>query len=997
MNPLWKDNLREIRYSLARFLSIFAIITIGVAFFIGIKATGPTMVETARNYYENYNMPDGKVMSDVGLNQQDLQLLEGQENVHWQAVKTVYTTIDPGTQNIKVFGYDEKQEPNFFRIVEGRLPSKANEIALDAKYLDVLNESSDQPLHIGDQVKLKPESRTDDEALEHNENYQDSLLAVEAPVLNQSEFEIVGFIQTPLYFERNNRGEGSVTVFGLVLDSVIESNIYSEAYYWSEEAKGMKAYEPEYEDQLAKLQKQLEARLASRPQERYKATYEDIYTTINEGEEELRDGLNTLNETSLDLSQAREELKEGEEEFDRGLSDFALNQQEFFYSQAEAFELQSSMNMENFDPALAGQMSQNENLAEDANGSIEGSLLEGHRLMREAERDLLAGNLDIQNGLQASAFGQRELNNELPEALGGIHQGNLDLRQAQESLEELEEPIYTVNTRQDLTAYSSLYENADKLNVIANIFPVFFFGIAILVVYTTVKRMASEQRNYMGTLKQMGYSNLQVLYKFLVYAGVAGVLGVVFGLILGYLIFPPIVIGAYNSMFYLENIMVSRSLEWNIIVGLIALACAIIPAIYTPLKMLQQPPAQLLQPEPPKKGKNILIEKIGFIWNRLDFRRKMTIRNLFRYKGRNSMTLIGVAGCAMLIVTGYGISDTVSGVVGYQFEDIQPFDAIVYLEDNQSEFERQEALEALRADPAIEGLVPVHTHLVEIDSSTVAGEAVSLVVPLVEEAEFSEFVDIRRRNQPDVPINLSETGPVITERLAELIDSEVGGELTFRQDSQDYQLTIGGVVENYVLHYIYLAPETFTEIMQEAPLANTFYVKYQPDILVSESEDRISNIDSILTVVNLSTIEIIASQATDSLNIITIVLIISAAGLAFVVLYNLTNINIEERIRELSTIKVLGFYSHEVTLYIYEEIIIITIIGSILGLILGRILTHVLMKLMQMNNMLFAPEISWASYTISFVLTFLFSSSVMLIMHRKIKNINMVEALKAVE
>lgn len=992
MPPLWKDNFREIRYSIARFLSIFAIITLGVAFFIGIKATGPTMVETARTYYEKNNMPDGKVISTVGLNQTDLELLETQENIHWQAVKNIYTTINPGTQNIKVFGYEENQAIDFYRPVEGRLPSNSNEIALDAKYLDLLNDTLDKPIHIGDTITLAVDSVVSEDSIEHDEAYEDSVLAVDAPTLNQNEFEVVGFVQTPLYFERNNRGEGNVTAFGVVLESVIESNIYSEVYFWSESTENLAAYSPEYEEELLKVQKKLEETLEHRPQARYEDTYNDISSTIDEGQIKVNDGLVSLEEESFDLNQAQEDLTVAAEEYNQGLSEFSLNQQAFFASQAEAFELQANLGMT--DPAMMlGQADQSEATVE----TEQTSLQEGNQLMQEGEREILAGALELQNGRQALNYGETRLNNELAGALAALRQAELELSEAKQALDDLEEPVYSVNSRQDLSAYTSLYENADKLNVIANIFPVFFFAIAILVVYTTVKRMASEQRNYMGTLKQMGYSNLQVLYKFLFYAGTAGLLGVIAGLVLGYLIFPPIVLGAYNSMFYLENIIVSHSRRWNIIVGLIALACAIIPAIYTPLKMLQQPPAQLLQPEPPKKGKKIFMERLDFIWNRLNFRRKMTIRNLFRYKGRNSMTLIGVAGCAMLIVTGFGISDTVSGVVGYQFDDIQPFNAMVYLEEDLSEFERQESFQAVLEDPAVEGLVPVHTRPMEVDSSKVSGEAVSLVVPLAEEAEFREFVDVRWRDNPEASINLQETGPLITERLAELIDSGIGEPLNLSEDAQSYEFEVGGVVENYVLHYIYLAPETYKEVMEEEPSANTFYIKYHSDINVSESEDRITDIPNILTVINLSTIEVIASQATDSLNIITIVLIISAAALAFVVLYNLTNINIEERIRELSTIKVLGFYSQEVTMYIYEEIIVITILGSILGLILGRTLTYVLMKLMQMSNMLFAPEISLVSYGISFVLTFLFSSSVMLIMHRKIKNINMVEALKAVE
>lgn len=700
---------------------------------------------------------------------------------------------------------------------------------------------------------------------------------------------------------------------------------------------GLKAYEEgkaQFDEETEAAQTELNNALTELNAAREKL--DDGWNLLNAGKEKLASSLNDLTAGRGELASALQEIEDGEAELVEGLTELEDSQKE----------------------------------------------------LADAKKELEDGQTEYDENLEKFELEKKDALKELQEA-------EADLADGQKEVDDLKEPTYYLNQRGSFDSYDSLYDNANQIKQISTIFPLFFFAIAVLVTFTTIKRMVSEQRNYMGTMKQMGYPNHVILSKFVMYALLATVIGTVIGIELGYRIFPPVIMNAYNSLFHFDSAVIVRSNGLNVLVALIALACALIPAIWSPLQFLREQPARLLRPEPPKAGKKTLIERIGLIWNRLSFNRKMTIRNLLRYKGRNAMTLVGVAGCTMLIVTGFGISDTIDGLVETQFNQLQRYDAVLYLDDDAEQQKKEQVIDEVAHHPEIAQTLETHSANWQTDTDA-AVQSVSVIVPL---DDYQGFLDIHERQTPAQLIDLSqESGAVISERLSEYVNVGVGDQLHLvDNDGNEVDIPVSKIVENYIQHYVYLSPENYKKIFNEEATFNGLFMQYGENANGNQLEQDFSDKEAVLTYLSLDSVENNVQETMGSLNVITLVLIISAAALAFVVLYNLTNINVSERLRELSTIKVLGFYNREVSMYIYDEVLILTAIGSIIGLGLGIILNQYILKTIQMPNLFFYPIINWPSHVISAAMTFLFSSIVMLVMHQKLKKIDMVEALKAVE
>lgn len=732
-------------------------------------------------------------------------------------------------------------------------------------------------------------------------------------------------------------------------------------------------------------------------------------TTLSTQISTLETAISELATAETQLSQSKAQLEAGQKAYDEGLAAYQQGLADYQVGESELAtkRVSAQQELDNGWTALNTAREQlDEGWAQRQNGldallTASTELEQGRTELQEAQQEIQEGETELADALQKLNDGQSEyfenlekFKQEKYKAQNELSAGEVKLSDVRRDLEKLEAPTYFINLRDSFDSYDNLYDNANQIYQISTIFPLFFFGIAVLVTFTTIKRMASEQRNYMGTMKQMGYSNGAILSKFVFYAVLATLIGTVIGIEIGYRIFPSVIMNAYNNLFHFDQPVIVRSHQLNLFVTMIALLCALVPSIWTPLRILRAKPAQLLQPEAPKAGKKIMLERIPFIWQRLSFNRKMTIRNLLRYKGRNLMTLLGVAGCTMLIVTGFGISDTIADLVDTQFRQLQTYDAMVYLSEEVSENRTTEIEMEISNTSGVNEQIPLHLDTWQTKSD-MAVQSVSIVVPL---SDYHDFINIHERQTPEKKLDLpSIEGVVISERLAEYVNVQVGESLILTKDGHEVSLPIQAITENYIGHYVYLSPQNYEKYFVESPTVNSLFVKFASDTNHAEIEERITNIEDVATIVNLYGLEAKVQETMGSLNVITIVLVVSAAALAFVVLYNLTNINVSERLRELSTIKVLGFYNHEVSLYIYDEILILTVIGTAIGLGLGVLLNVYILKTIQMPNLFFYPQVKWPSHVLSAVMTFIFSSVVMLVMHQKLKRIDMVEALKAVE
>lgn len=621
---------------------------------------------------------------------------------------------------------------------------------------------------------------------------------------------------------------------------------------------------------------------------------------------------------------------------------------------------------------------------------LESQRVSGEQALGEAWQEIQQGEAAYQEGLVT--FTAERVDAEIE-----IADGERQVAEAKQALADLIEPVYYVTDRSGNPGYQEYRDNADRISAIAEIFPVFFFLIAALVSFTTMARMVDEQRQQMGTLKGLGYSDFDIAKKYLIYAAIACIVGTSLGLVAGYNIFPAVIFDAYGSMYSLPSVKITYYLSYALISIAIALLCTIGPAAWAAHASLRENPAMMMRPKAPKNGKRVLLERVTFIWDRLSFNSKITVRNLMRYKARNMMTILGVAGCTALILTGYGIKNSISGLADTQFNDVMRYNAITAMRPEASAEEIASYDELVAATPEITDHLKVVQESYKLDKKGVNLQNVTVFAPL-ESENLPDFVSLRDRITQE-PIALTDEGAVISEKLANLADVGPGDSIEIRNDEmQTYQIPIQAVTENYVNHYIYLTPSLYEEIFIQAAEPTTDLLLFdEPESWERSFGSEVMGEQAVALVTFINSVDRSFAETLGSLDVVTLVLIVSAASLAFVVLYSLTNINVSERIRELSTIKVLGFYDVEVSMYIYRESLILTLLGILFGFVLGKILSTVVLKMVEIDFMMFPPTIMPISYLYAGLLSLLFSSVVMLIMHRKLKQVDMIEALKSVE
>lgn len=621
---------------------------------------------------------------------------------------------------------------------------------------------------------------------------------------------------------------------------------------------------------------------------------------------------------------------------------------------------------------------------------LESQRVSGEQALGEAWQEIQQGEAAYQEGLVT--FTAERVDAEIE-----IGDGERQVAEAKQALADLIEPVYYVTDRSGNPGYQEYRDNADRISAIAEIFPVFFFLIAALVSFTTMARMVDEQRQQMGTLKGLGYSDFDIAKKYLIYAAIACIVGTSLGLVAGYNIFPAVIFDAYGSMYSLPSVKITYYLSYALISIAIALLCTIGPAAWAAHASLRENPAMMMRPKAPKNGKRVLLERVTFIWDRLSFNSKITVRNLMRYKARNMMTILGVAGCTALILTGYGIKNSISGLADTQFNDVMRYNAITAMRPEASAEEIASYDELVAATPEITDHLKVVQESYKLDKKGVNLQNVTVFAPL-ESENLPDFVSLRDRITQE-PIALTDEGAVISEKLANLADVGPGDSIEIRNDEmQTYQIPIQAVTENYVNHYIYLTPSLYEEIFIQAAEPTTDLLLFdEPESWERSFGSEVMGEQAVALVTFINSVDRSFAETLGSLDVVTLVLIVSAASLAFVVLYSLTNINVSERIRELSTIKVLGFYDVEVSMYIYRESLILTLLGILFGFVLGKILSTVVLKMVEIDFMMFPPTIMPISYLYAGLLSLLFSSVVMLIMHRKLKQVDMIEALKSVE
>ncbi len=913
----FKNTVREILNTKARFFSIMAIIALGVGFLAGVKSTSPSMIDMTERYYSEENLMDFRLISPVGFSSKDIEEIE---KVSW------VTEIMPSDFCDVVVPYNDKESVvrtmslpekykgydrvNGLTVTKGRLPKSNGEMVLDADTM--------QSVKIGDTIKIN--RKAGDHSI--------------GDTLKNFKYKVVGRVRTPMYisFERGSTtiGDGKITGFAYIKDDCFKNEKPIELYIkTTASVKGISPYEEGYDRKIKKQTDSLEA-LGDR---RISAFADNQQKKLNRKISKYRDNRKKAYE---EIEEKQKSLEDAEKELDNAKA---------MYSMAGI----------NPDSMLKAEYEK-----------IEKGRKDLEKAKKSADRKF--------------ALAEKKLN------------------RARKKVESLSKESWYVNTREDNPGYSSFSENADRVDNVATVFPVFFLMVAILVCVTTMTRLIDEKRTEIGTLKALGYSNGTIMFKYIFYALTSGVLGCIIGLCLGVPILPKIIYNAYKMMYHMPEINIVPATGPIIISVIVAVLCTVFVAVFTCKRALAEKSSSLMRPKAPKPGNRILLEKIKPLWKWLGFTGKVTARNLFRYKARLMMTVLGVAGCTALILAAFYLHDGIMGVVDNQFDRIYNYDATVVNKNEAGESKLKALTDFVKKDSDVEdSMLYLNKSVSASYKDNRVGSSLYMVVPQ-DNKKLGEMVSLHNRKSGK-NYDLGDRGVIITEKLSKLLKIDMGNKITLKYGNKRKEFTVCGITEHYVYHNIYMSRALYEKSFGEDIKYNMMMLKIPnmtEDMEREIGQRYVDNKD--VTVITFNTeINRNFTKTISSLDMVVWVMIICAGLLAFVVLYNLTNINIAERQREIATLKVLGFYNRETSAYIYRENVVLTILGTIAGLVLGVFLGYFIIVTVEIENVMFGRNIHFLSFIWAILLTGVFALVVNFIMYFRMKKIDMIESLKSIE
>ncbi len=716
---------------------------------------------------------------------------------------------------------------------------------------------------------------------------------------------------------------------------------------------------------------------------------------LESGEQEFANGQAQINAAREQLSSAQQEinanaqtLADGQAQLDANVSKLNASEQQYASGLAQYQSGQQQI-ADNEAKLLSGEKEIADNEKKLTDGEKE--IAENEKKLQDAAKDLEKGEKDLADGKQKYETSRKDAEEEIAE-------NEQKLADARKELDELEEPEWMVTDREDLPEYSDYGDNADRLKSIGQVFPVIFFLVAALISLTTMTRMVEEQRTQIGTLKALGYRKLAIAAKYICYALLATVGGSIMGMLLGEKIIPYVIITAYGIMYH--NVSNTISIDYQLSFALIAsgasIVCTVGATLFACTKELQETPASLMRPPAPKEGKRVLLERITFIWKHLSFSWKSTIRNLFRYKKRLIMTVFGIAGSMGLMLVGFGIQDSISDIAAIQYRDLQHYTGMIIEDEDSTEKEKEELLDFVKNNNEI-----AHCNRVQMTKiSAPKGNSNISIYLFVPESldEFAKDVTLQNRITGE-KYELTDDGAAISEKTADLLNLKVGDTITLEKAGKKYTVKVAVVTENYMSHYLYMTPLVYEQTFNEKPDYENivFTVKEEDKDAMEKVGTEILTCPAALSISYTSSLSAQVDRMLSTLDVVILVLIVSAGMLAFVVLYNLNNINITERQRELATLKVLGFYDGEVSQYVLRENVILTALGIVFGSIFGILLHRYVITTVEVDAVMFGRNIKPMSFVYGGILTSVFSAVVNAVMHFKLKTINMVESLKSVE
>ena len=728
-------------------------------------------------------------------------------------------------------------------------------------------------------------------------------------------------------------------------------------------------------------------------------------TSLNEKEQQLilaegqiQAGQKEIEKGFAELEKQEEKLPAAEEEISKNEKLLEESQKQLDEAEKTLLEGQSEIDAQSEKLAAAwGQISESENELASGQAEIEANekkISDGEKEIEENDKKLSDGEKEIKENEKKLEDAKKEIEDGEKE----LADGKKEYEDAKKEVDELEEPEWLITDRNDLPEYSDYGDNADRIRNIGQVFPVIFFLVAALISLTTMTRMVEDQRTQIGTLKALGYSKFAIMSKYINYALLATVGGSICGVLIGEKILPYIIISAYGIMYHnmASNMQIHYEFTYAMIASVAAIVCTLGATLFSCYKELSETPASLMRPPAPKEGKRVLLERITFFWKHLSFSWKSTLRNLFRYKKRLFMTIFGIAGSMALMLVGFGIQDSIMDIALRQYSKLQHYDGTIISDEDAGEKDREELQKFLQEDERIERYTDVQFTKME----TPAGKSnLSVYVYVPENLEtFKKDVTLQNRRTKE-QYELSDAGAAISEKTAKLAGLSVGDTITLIKDHKPYEVKVDIITENYMGHYIYMTPKVYEEAFHEKPDFENiiFTVKDEEKENMEQVGNEILKFPAALSISYTSSLADQLDRMLSTLGTVIVVLIVSAGMLAFVVLYNLNNINITERQRELATLKVLGFYDKEVSQYVFRENVLLTIMGVIAGAAFGILLHRYVITTVEVDAVMFGRNIKPLSFLYSTLFTCGFSAFVNMVMHFKLKKIDMVESLKSVE
>lgn len=1052
---LFLNTFRSVKNTKSRFIAIMAIIALGSGFFAGVKSASPSMKNSAAQYLEEQGLADFHLMSELGFDDEDVsavsEAVSAEEVYAGYSVDLMMTGAADSEYVVKVYSYDPESGINMPYVTEGRLPENAGEVFADERFFTA------KTPQIGDVVTLRTgDDREMGDILGRTEyivvgkGLSPSYVSFDRGSAAIGNGTVNGWLLVP---EENF----SYEVYTDLYISLAETKgfaAYTDEY--DEIVSRTSDMLEDFADVQIEHRKSVITDEAYEEINEAKADIEDGKQKLADAEKDLEDGRQQLSDAEKDLEEGRQqiadaekELADGRQAYNDGLTEYEENVRlkddlneviSDFEGIVSAYETEAAdtdrVNTVISDIRAKGVLDVDETLEQLLTGYMtipaayddgtkaacrqgleqyiaglraqsaqaESGLAAALTELDNAKAELDSGETELENARAEIADGEAEIEKhkkdiedgeaEVADAKKEIADGEAEIADAEQELhDEIDDAEWYVFDRDFNPSYSSYAEDCDRVDAIADVFPVFFILVAALVCCTTMTRMVEEQRTQTGTLKALGYGRYSIISQYILYALAASIPGALIGLLIGFNTLPPVIYQCYKTMYnqpYLIN-----PFRWNYAAGctVVSCLCTGLSAVYASRLELVSCPAQLMRPKPPKNGKRILLERVTFIWKRLKFTTKVTFRNLFRYKARLLMTVIGIAGCTALLLAGYGLQYAISSIVDKQYGDIFKYDAIVAVDNDMDETGYAAILEECSADGTVSDKMPALQETVDIRGSEDEIEAYLFVAE--DPSELEKFIDLHERKSRK-KIALGD-GVVLGEKTARLLGVTVGDSVYFNGDTP---VKVDAICENYTFNYAYMTAETYEKSGFDDAFKNNMILLNMENV-TSEAEDALSSKlvknDSVLAVSFSSGGGDKFRDLVSSLSLIIVVLIVSAGALAFVVLFNLSNININERVHELATIKVLGFYDGEVAAYVYRENILLTLMGTIAGLGLGVALEKFVIKTAEVDSVMFSVEIPWYCFLEAALLTFIFALAVNITLYFRLKKIDMATSLKAIE